>query len=70
MYRNTGVTNLILKNLRAYVYLSTIINLYNRHIVFYVISKRNNLKIVINILNGAVLKHKLIIHSNQYTSYE
>ena len=72
---NTDVTYLIFKCSRAY--LSTIIDLYDRHVVAYVISKRNDLKLVIDTLNQALLKEKdvygLIIHSDQgfqYTSYE
>ena len=42
---DTDVTYLIFKGTRAY--LSTIIDLYDRHVVAYVISKRNDLKLVI-----------------------
>ena len=72
---DTDVTYLIFKGSRAY--LSTIIDLYDRHVVAYVISKRNDLKLVIDTLNQALVKEKdvygLIIHSDQgfqYTSYE
>ena len=72
---DTDVTYLIFKGSRAY--LSTIIDLYDRHVVAYVISKRNDLKLVIDTLNQALTKekdvHGLIIHSDQgfqYTSYE
>ena len=72
---DTDVTYLIFKDSRAY--LSTIIDLYDRHVVAYVISKRNDLKLVIDTLNQALAKekdvHGLIIHSDQgfqYTSYE
>jgi transposase InsO family protein len=72
---DTDVTYLIYKGSRAY--LSTIIDLYDRHVVSYVISKRNDLKLVIDTLNQAITKekdvHGLIIHSDQgfqYTSYE
>ena len=72
---DTDVTYLIFKGARAY--LSTIIDLYDRHVVAYVISKRNDLKLVIDTLNLALAKekdvHGLIIHSDQgfqYTSYE
>ena len=72
---DTDVTYLIFKGSRAY--LSTIIDLYDRHVVAYVISKRNDLKLVIDTLNQALAKEKdvygLIIHSDQgfqYTSYE
>ena len=72
---DTDITYLIFKGSRAY--LSTIIDLYDRHVVAYVISKRNDLKLVIDTLNLALAKEKdvygLIIHSDQgfqYTSYE
>ncbi len=72
---DTDITYLIFKGTRAY--LSTIIDLYDRHVVAYKISRFNDLKLVIDTLNDALLKekdvHGLIIHSNQgfqYTSYE
>ena len=72
---DTDVTYLIFKGYRAY--LSTIIDLYDRHVVSYVISKNNDLKLVMDTLNQALEKekdvHGLIIHSDQgfqYTSYE
>ena len=72
---DTDITYLIFNGSRAY--LSTIIDLYDRHVVAYVISKRNDLKLVIDTLNEALAKekdvHGLIIHSDQgfqYTSYE
>ena len=72
---DTDVTYLIFKGSRAY--LSTIIDLYDRHVVSYVISKRNDLKLVMDTLNKALSKekdvHGLIIHSDQgfqYTSYQ
>ena len=72
---DTDITYLIFNCARAY--LSTIIDLYDRHVVAYVISKRNDLKLVIDTLNQALAKekdvHGLIIHSDQgfqYTSYE
>ena len=72
---DTDITYLIFKGSRAY--LSTIIDLYDRHVVAYKISKRNDLKLVIDTLNEALAKEKdvygLIIHSDQgfqYTSYE
>ena len=72
---DTDITNLIFKGKR--LYLSTIIDLYDRHVVAYKISKFNDLNIVINTLNEAIVKEKdvrgLIIHSDQgfqYTSYE
>ena len=71
----TDVTYLIFNNRRAY--LSTIIDLYDRHVVAYQISKFNDLKIVIDTLNKAFEKEKnvngLIIHSDQgfqYTSFQ
>ena len=72
---DTDVTYLIFKGSRAY--LSTIIDLYDRHVISYVISKRNDLKLVMDTLNQALAKekdvHGIIIHSDQgfqYTSYE
>ena len=51
---DTDVTYLIFKGVRAY--LSAIIDLYNRHVVAYVISKRNDNKLVIETLNQALAK--------------
>ena len=72
---DTDVTYLIFKGSRAY--LSTIIDLYDRKVVTYKISKRNDNKLVMDTLNEAITKIKdvsgLIIHSDQgfqYTSYE
>ena len=72
---DTDVTYLIIKGSRAY--LSTIIDLYDRHVVSYKISKHNDNKLVMDTLNDALTKekdvHGLIIHSDQgfqYTSYE
>ena len=72
---DTDVTYLIFKGSRAY--LSTIIDLYDRKVIAYKISKRNDKKLVIDTLNVAISKrknvHRLIIHSDQgfqYTSYE
>ena len=72
---DTDVTYLIFKGSRAY--LSTIIDLYDRHVVSYKISKNNDNKLVMDTLNEALGKEKdiygLIIHSDQgfqYTSYE
>ena len=72
---DTDVTYLIFKSSRAY--LSTIIDLYDRHVITYKISKYNDNKLVIDTLNDALGKEKdvygLIIHSDQgfqYTSYE
>lgn len=71
----TDITYLIWDNKRAY--LSTIIDLFDRHVVAYHISKINNNKLVIDTLNKAIEKEKnvtgLIIHSDQgfqYTSFE
>ena len=72
---DTDVTYLIFKGSKAY--LSTIIDLYDRKVVTYKISKRNDNKLVMDTLNEAIFKRKdvsgLIIHSDQgfqYTSYE
>ena len=71
----TDITYLIFGNKRAY--LSTIIDLYDRHVVAYQISKRNDMKLVIDTMNKALKKEKdvygLILHSDQgfqYTSNE
>jgi len=71
----TDVTYLIYKGARAY--LSTILDLSNRKVVSYQISRRNDNKLVMDTLNNAIAKQKdvkdLIIHSDQgfqYTSYE
>ena len=53
---DTDVTYLIFKGSRAY--LSTIIDLYDRHVVVYKISKHNDHKLVIDILNEAISKRK------------
>ena len=72
---DTDVTYLIFKGRR--LYLSTIIDLYDRHVVSYKISKLNNTCLVTDTLNNALHKekdvHGLIIHSDQgfqYTSNE
>ena len=72
---DTDITYLIFKASRAY--LSTIIDLYDRHVVTYKISKTNDNNLVMDTLNDAINKekdvHGLIIHSDQgfrYTSYE
>ena len=72
---DTDVTYLIFKEARAY--LSTIIDLYDRKVVAYKISKHNDNKLVMDTLNEAISKrkdvHGLILHSDQgfqYTSYE
>ena len=71
----TDITYLIWGNKRAY--LSTIIDLYDRHVVAYRISKFNNINLVTDTLNEALEIEKdaygLIIHSDQgfqYTSNE
>ena len=71
----TDVTYLIWGNKRAY--LSTIIDLYDRHVISYQISKHNDIPLVIDTLNKALEKekdvHGLILHSDQgfqYTSKE
>ena len=71
----TDITYLIFNGKRAY--LSTILDLYDRKIVAYKISRFNDLNIVINTLNEAIAKRKdvkgLIIHSDQgyqYTSFQ
>ena len=71
----TDITYLIFNGKRAY--LSTILDLYDRKVVSYKISKFNDLKIVMDTLNEAIAKrkdvHGLIIHSDQgfqYTSFE
>ena len=57
--------------------MSTIIDLYDRHVVAYKISRHNDNKLVIDTLNEAIAKekdvHELILHSDQgfqYTSNE
>ena len=71
----TDITYLTWGNKRAY--LSTIIDLYDRHVVAHQISKRNDIKLVIDTLNKALEiekdVHGLILHSDQgfqYTSNE
>ena len=71
----TDITYLIFNGKRAY--LSTILDLYDRKVVAYKISKYNDLNIVIDTLNEAIAKRKdvngLIIHSDQgyqYTSFQ
>ena len=71
----TDITYLIYNNKR--LYLSTILDLYDRKVVAYKISKFNNNQLVINTLNEAIAKRKnaygTILHSDQgyqYTSYE
>ena len=72
---DTDITYLIFKGKR--LYLSTIIDLYDRDVVSYKISKFNNNQLVIDTLNEAIAKekdvHVLIIHSDKgfhYTSFE
>ena len=71
----TDITYLIFQNKR--LYLSTILDLYDRKVVAYKISKFNNNHLVIDTLNDAISKRKdvqgLILHSDQgyqYTSFE
>lgn len=71
----TDITYLIYNGKRAY--LSTILDLYDRKVIAYKISKYNNNQLVIDTLNEAIDKQKdvsnLIIHSDQgfqYTSFE
>lgn len=71
----TDITYLIYKDKK--LYLSTILDLYDRKVIAYKISKFNDLNIVLNTLNEAIAKRKdvsrLILHSDQgyqYTSYE
>ncbi|MBQ4570905.1 MAG: IS3 family transposase [Bacilli bacterium] len=71
----TDITYLIFNNKRAY--LSTILDLYDRSVVAYKISRHNDNKLVIDTLNEAIVKNKdvhgLIIHSDQgfqYTSFQ
>lgn len=71
----TDITYLTWGNKRAY--LSTIIDLYDRHVVSYQISKRNDINLVINTINKALAiekdVHGLIVHSDQgvqYTSHQ
>ena len=63
----TDITYLIYKDKR--LYLSTILDLYDRKVVAYKISKFNDLNIVLNTLNEAIAKRKdvsgLILHSDQ-----
>jgi len=71
----TDITYLIYKGQRAY--LSSIIDLYDKKIVAYILSRFNNNKLVLDTLNLALAKRKdvygCILHSDQgfqYTSYE
>ena len=52
----TDITYLIYKDKR--LYLSTILDLYDRKVVAYQISKFNDLNIVLNTLNEAIAKRK------------
>ena len=67
----TDVTYLTFGNKRAY--LSTIIDLYDRRVVAYKISRFNNLQFVIETLNEAIQKEGnikgLILHSDQGSQY-
>lgn len=71
----TDITYLIYNNKK--MYLSTILDLYDRKVIAYKISKFNNNQLVIDTLNQAISKRKnvyrLILHSDkgfQYTSYQ
>lgn len=71
----TDITYLICNNKRAY--LSTILDLYDRKIVAYKISNKNDINIVLDTLNEAIKNRKdvkgLILHSDQgyqYTSFQ
>ncbi len=71
----TDITYLIFNGKR--LYLSTILDLHDRKVVAYKISKFNNNQLVIDTLNEAIRQRKnvsgLIIHSDQgfqYTSFE
>ena len=71
----TDITYLIFAGKR--LYLSTILDLFDRKVVSYRISKLNNIQLVIDTLNDALTKRKnvsgLILHSDQgfqYTSFE
>lgn len=71
----TDITYLIYNNKRAY--LSTILDLYDRKIVAYKISNKNDINIVLDTLNEAIKNRKdvkgLILHSDQgyqYTSFQ
>ncbi len=67
----TDITYLIFKGKR--LYLSSIIDLYDRKIVAYKIYKVNNISLVVDTLNEAIAKRKdvtgLIIHSDQGFQY-
>ena len=54
---DTDITYLIFKGKR--LYLSTIIDLYDRHVVAYKISKHNDNKLVMDTLNAALSKEKI-----------
>ena len=73
--RTTDITYLIFNNKMAY--LSTILDLYDRKIVAYKISNINDIHIVLDTLNEAILIRKdvrrLVLHSDQghqYTSFQ
>ena len=69
--RTTDIAYLIYKDKR--LYLSTILDLYDRKVVAYQISKYNDINIVLNTLNEAIAKRKdvsdLILHSDQEFQY-
>ena len=71
----TDITYLIFNGKRAY--LSTILDLYDRKVIAYKISKLNNINLVADTLNEDITKRKdvngVILHSDQgfqYTSFE
>ena len=74
----TDITYIRIPYQKKYLYLSTIIDLYNREIVAYKLSEENNINLVIETLKSALIKNKeklngLILHSDQgfqYTSIQ
>ncbi|NUK31536.1 transposase family protein [Parageobacillus sp. VR-IP] len=70
----TDITYLLLNNQR--LYLSVIYDLFNREIISYRISKRNDVQLVLDTLDEAIKKRDVngtILHSDQgfqYTSHE
>ena len=57
----TDITYLIFKGSRAY--LSTILDLYDRKVIAYKISKHNDIKLVTDTLNEAIAKKKMCMES-------
>ena len=68
----TDVTQVKIKDRN--LYLSPILDMFNGEIIYYTISGSPNLKMVIDMLNGAFAKHKnlkgLIFHSDQGWHYQ